>query len=704
MIQKLQTNEKIFSTDWEWKQLSFKSGLLANQSDGSIVINLWDTTLLITAVLNRNPDPDKDFMPLTIDFRESFYAGGKIWWVVYTRREWRPSETVILLSRMTDRPIRPMFPEWMINDVIITITPLSVDKENSPWVISIIWTSLAIMLAGIQFEWPVWAVRVWYKDWNFIVNPTYQQIEEWMLDLLIAGSHDTITMVECWAQEVNEEILMQAFEIAQTEIKKICEWQNEFLKQFEIQKKEIKTNKPDIETKTFIKQFFTKDKIDSIYPCGKKIFDEFYNKMVKEVLEQAKDKIEDETLENFTVSKIKIWVFKVMKEYIRANILEKKQRIDGRNLDQVRPLFCNVWIVPKVHGTGLFQRWETQVLAITTLGAPGDVLLVDNMEVDETEHRFIHHYNMLPFANNEARSRRWAGRREIWHWKLAEKALEKVLPTKESFPYAIRVVSEVLSSNGSTSMASVCAGCLSLMDAWVPIIKPVSWIAMGLISDEKLNYEILTDIQWLEDFVWDMDFKVAGTKDGITALQMDMKIKWLTLDIVKTAIQRANIWRAEILDFMLLTLDKPREQTNPNAPKIITIKVEPWQVKDVIGPWWSIINEIIRQTWVKIDFLEDGTCFITAKNRESADKALSIIKTIIWTPQEWDTIEWTICRIESYWVFVNLSKNKQWLCHVKNLSDGYISDPKTLFKEWDKITVKIIWIDKDGKIQLKKIA
>ncbi len=306
MIQKLQTNEKTFSNDWNWKELGFKSGLLAAQSDWSVVINLWETTLLITAVFNKNPDPEKDFMPLTIDFRDSFYAGGKIWWVVYTRREWRPSESSILISRMTDRPIRPMFPEWMINDVIITITPLSVDKEINPWVISIIGTSLAIMLAGIEFEWPVWAVRVWYKDWNFVVNPTYQQIDEWTLDLLIAGSHDTITMVECGAQEVGEEILMQAFEIAQNEIKKICDWQNEFLKQFEIEKKEIKTNKPDTETKAFIKQFFTKDKIDNIYPCGKKTFDIFYNEMMTEVLEQAKDKIEDATLENFTTAKIKI--------------------------------------------------------------------------------------------------------------------------------------------------------------------------------------------------------------------------------------------------------------------------------------------------------------------------------------------------------------------------------------------------------------
>jgi len=321
-------------------------------------------------------------------------------------------------------------------------------------------------------------------------------------------------------------------------------------------------------------------------------------------------------------------------------------------------------------------------LALTTLWAPGDVLLVDNMEVDAKEYRFIHHYNMLPFSNNEARTWRWAGRREIWHWKLAEKALEKVMPEKELFPYTVRVVSEVLSSNWSTSMASVCAGCLSLMDAWVPITKPVSGIAMWLISDESLNYEILTDIQWLEDFVWDMDFKVAWTKDGITALQMDMKIKWLTLDIIKKAIDKANIWRAHILNFMLQTLDKPRAETSPTAPKITVLKVDPGQVKDVIGPWWSVINEIIRQTWVKIDFLEDGTCFITAKNREDNNKAVEIIKTIIWTPQEWDTIEWTISRIETYWVFVSLSKNKQWLCHVKNLSDGFISDPRTLFKEW----------------------
>ena len=706
MIKKQEINEKIFSTLWEGKKLEFKSWKLAPQADWSVVVRLWDTTLLVTAVMNKDPDPNKDFMPLTIDFRESYYAWWKIWWNPYQKREWKPHEHAILRARLTDRPIRPMFPEGMVNDVVVTITPLSVDRENSPWVPSIIGASLAIMLGWIPIEGPIWAVRIWYKDWQFIINPTYEEIENWILDLVVAWTEDTITMVECWAKEVPTDILMKAFEIAKQEIKKICQWQKEFLSQFNIQQQEVVINKPSEDLIAFVKQIID-PKLEQLMNTDKKTFWNLYQQFENEVFEAAKEKIEDENNDVFTESKVKMAVFKVIKEFVRNKILFEEKRIDWRKLDEIRPLYCEVWLIPRVHWSGLFQRWETQVLSVTTLWAPGDVLLLDTMEHDEEEKRFMHHYNMPPFSTWEARPTRAPNRREIWHWRLAERALEAVIPSEEEFPYTIRIVSEVLSSNWSTSMASVCASTLSLMDAWVPIKAPVSGIAMWLVSkyDEKWNfiYKVLTDIQGVEDFCWDMDFKVAGTKNWITALQMDMKIKGLKLEVIKDAIEKANKARNEILDFMLQTISQPRWQVSIYAPQMIKIKLTPSQIRDVIWPGGATIQEIIKQTGVKIDFKDDWTTIITARNQKNAEEALKLIKEVSWQPQEGEIVEWIITRVEPYGVFVKLWKNKLWLCHISKLGPWFVGDPRMMFKEWQKIRVKIIKVEEDGKIQLQRV-
>ncbi len=706
MIKKQEINEKIFSTLWEGKKLEFKSWKLAPQADWSVVVRLWDTTLLVTAVMNKDPDPNKDFMPLTIDFRESYYAWWKIWWNPYQKREWKPHEHAILRARLTDRPIRPMFPEGMVNDVVVTITPLSVDRENSPWVPSIIGASLAIMLGWIPIEGPIWAVRIWYKDWQFIINPTYEEIENWILDLVVAWTEDTITMVECWAKEVPTDILMKAFEIAKQEIKKICQWQKEFLSQFNIQQQEVVINKPSEDLIAFVKQIIN-PKLEQLMNTDKKTFWNLYQQFENEVFEAAKEKIEDENNDVFTESKVKMAVFKVIKEFVRNKILFEEKRIDWRKLDEIRPLYCEVWLIPRVHWSGLFQRWETQVLSVTTLWAPGDVLLLDTMEHDEEEKRFMHHYNMPPFSTWEARPTRAPNRREIWHWRLAERALEAVIPSEEEFPYTIRIVSEVLSSNWSTSMASVCASTLSLMDAWVPIKAPVSGIAMWLVSkyDEKWNfiYKVLTDIQGVEDFCWDMDFKVAGTKNWITALQMDMKIKGLKLEVIKDAIEKANKARNEILDFMLQTISQPRWQVSIYAPQMIKIKLTPSQIRDVIWPGGATIQEIIKQTGVKIDFKDDWTTIITARNQKNAEEALKLIKEVSWQPQEGEIVEWIITRVEPYGVFVKLWKNKLWLCHISKLGPWFVGDPRMMFKEWQKIRVKIIKVEEDGKIQLQRV-
>lgn len=703
MINKLNIEEQKISMIWEWKKLEFKSWKLAPQTWGSIIISLWDLVLLVTATFNKNPNQENDFMPLTIEFNEKYYASWKIWWSQFNKREWKPSIEAILNWRLTDRPIRPMFPEGMINDVVVTITPLSMDKENLPWVVSIIWTSLAIMSAGIPFEWPVWATRIWYKDWNFIVNPTYKEIDEWIMNLVVAWSEDTITMVECWSNEIDTEILLKWFELAQTEIKKICQFQKEFLSKLKIEEKNITLNKPSEELLAYISQIITKDKLDRLIPATKKWFNDLFNLYEEEVLNSAKQQIEDEENQIFSNSKVKIWVFKYIKKYLRKRILEDNARVDWRNLDDIRPLYCEVWLFSRIHGTWLFQRWETQVMTTTTLWAPWDVEIIDSMEENMVEKKFIHHYNMPPFANNEAKPVRFVNRREIWHGKLAEKSIIPMLPNPETFPYTIRLVSEVLSSNWSTSMASVCASTLSLMDAGVPIKKPVSWIAMGLITDENLNFRVLTDIQWLEDFIWDMDFKVAGTKDWITALQMDMKIKWLKLEIIKEAIEKANIWRLKILEFMLQTIERPREQLNPYAPKIYSFKMDPSKIREVIWPGGEVITKIIKETNVKIDFDDEWTCVITSLNDADLKRTLELIEQITWTPSVWDIRDWIITRVENYWVFVNIGNNKIWLCHVKQLWEWYIADPSTIFKIWDKIKVSIYWLDKDWKIQLKKV-
>lgn len=698
----MEINEKLSENIWWDKKLIFKWWKLAPQCDGSVVVKLWDTELLITTVMKKKWDEDKDFTPLTIDFRDSFYATWKIWWAAYTRREWRPANSSVLIARLTDRPIRPMLPEWMTNDLCVTITPLQIDKVNNPWVLSIIWSSLGIMLAWIEFEWPVGAVRLWFKDWEYIINPTSEELETSEMNLVIAWTKDTITMVECWSKEISTEVLMWAFEVAQKEIYKVCEWQEEFLKQFEIKKLEITLNKPSQSLIDQIINIIGIDRYEWLYNIKKMEFEakiwEFQDKM----LNHFKEQIEDKENTEITESKVKIWCFKALKKILRKNILENEKRQDLRKLDQIRPLFVETWTIEKAHGCWLFQRWLTQWMTITTLWAPWDVLLIDDMENDKAEVRYFHHYNFPPFSVNEAMSKRATNRRELWHGRLAEKAIEPVLPSIEEFPYTIRTVTEILSSNWSTSMAATCGSTLSLMDAWVPIKAPVSWIAMGLVTDENLNYKILTDIQGLEDFTWDMDFKITWTKKWITAIQMDMKIKWLKLEIIKDAIDAWNKWRLKILDFMLETIPEPRKELKPNAPKITSFKLENEQIKLVIWKWWENINKIIEDTWVKIDFKEDGTCLITSLDQESAAKAKDLIFDSFWEPKVWDIINWKVTRIEKYWLFVDLWKGKMWLCHVKNLSSWFISDTNTLFKIWDKIKVKVFGIDNDGKIQLKK--
>ena len=713
MIEKLKIEKKEMNFEWEGKKIWFQSWFLAPQAEWNILVKFDGIEFLTAATINKHPDKNRDFMPMMVDFREMFYSAGKIGWAPYRRKEWRPSDDAVLISRIVDRSLRPMFLSGMVNDVILTINTLQVDKENFYAVPAIISASLAMMVAGIDFEGPVWAVRIGYKDWKYAINPTKYEI--WNMNLVIAGTKDTVTMIESAGEDIPTDVLIKAIDIAQEQLKIICEKQEEFIKQFN--KEKIEATKTEIKDEIMERaQQLADGYEDKFFPTNKKEFWEIYDRI--------KDKLNEE-FENEWLQ-INAVVFKAVKKVLRRHLLRTWNRIDGRNPSQVRPLYTEVGLFDRTHGTWLFQRWETQILSFTTLWAPGKVLLQDTLEKNDEEERFMHHYYMLPFSTNEARGYRWQSRREIGHGFLAEKALKPILPEEKDFPYTIRIASEALSSNGSTSMASVCAGCLSMMDAWVPLKKPVSWIAMWLviekltdeeveeytkenkylkiveINGEKYGYIILTDLQGQEDFTWDMDFKVAWSTDGINALQMDMKVKWLPTFVLQQAIEQANIARAEILDFMLRTLSAPRDQVSPYAPSITVLKLQPDDVRKIIWKWWETIKDIIDQTWVSIDFEDDGTTVITSENSEWKEKAIQLIEDLVWKPTKWEKIKWKITRIESYGLFVDLGKWKTWLCHVKSFKD-FIEDLTKKFKVGDDLEVEISEIWRDGKIQIKAV-
>jgi len=715
MIKKLEIVKNEINFKWGEKNLTFQTGFLAPQAEWSVVVKFDGIEFLSTATINKNPDDNKDFFPLTVDFREMFYSAGKIWGAPYKRKEGKPSDESILVSRLVDRSLRPMFPTGMINDVVLTISTLQIDKENLYWVPAIISASLAIMLAWIPFEWPVWAVRIGYKDGKYIVNPKKDELG--IMNLVVAWTKDTITMIEAGWEDIPDNVLLEAIDIAQKEIKTICEKQEEFINKFK--KETLQINTINI-NEDLLKEAekLANEYENKFFPTNKESFGKLYD----EIIEKLKEKYEEN--DEITNSMINQAVFKAVKKVLRTHLLKTGQRLDGRSPLEVRPLYTEVWLLERVHGSWLFQRWETQVLSLTTLWAPWKVLLQDTLEKDDEEERFMHHYYMLPFSTNEARWYRGQWRREIWHGFLAEKTLRPILPDEKEFPYTIRVTSEVLSSNWSTSMASVCAGCLSLMDAWVPIKKPVSGIAMWLVIEkltneqveeytknnpylkiveidgEKYGYIILTDLQGQEDFTGDMDFKVAWSADGINALQMDMKVKWLPTFVLQQAIQQANIARAEILDFMLQTISEPRKELSPYAPNLTTLYLTPDNVRTIIWRWWETIKDIIDKTGVAIDFEDDWTTIITANNQEDAQKAIKMIEDLIWEPKVWEKIKWKITRVESYGIFVDLWKWKTGLCHIRSFKE-YIEDLTKKFKVWDEIEVEISEITEDGKIQIK---
>ena len=708
MVVKKQFETSRQSMNWQGRELSLEIGKLAVQADASIRMQMGDNVMLYSTTMEKNPREWLDFLPLMIDMRESFSAAGRIGGAVYRRREWRPSDQAILNARLTDRALRPMFPKGMINDIVVSITPLALDHQMSLGVMHIIGSSLSILAAGIPFDGPVGAAQIGYLDGQFIVNPSLEQLEKSDLNLLVAGKKGSINMIECEGKEFPDNLMKEAFTLWQKVIDESCDWQADFIKTLEIKPQEITFNKPTEKTMELINSYLTSDKLEAMAGNTKTPFNELYNLYEKDILALAKEQTTEENEADFTESKLKMGVFNAIKTFIRSRTIETGKRIDDRGILDIRPLYCETDNLPRVHGSGLFWRGDTQVLSTVTLGGPTDYLVLDDMEHNDVQQRYFHHYNFPPFSTGEAKAMRGTGRREIGHGRLAEKALEFMIPSKESFPYSIRVVSECLGSGGSTSMGSVCGSTLALMDAWVPIKKPVAGIAMGLMTEHLedgtiTKYQILNDLMGTEDFTGDMDFKVAGTKEGINAIQLDTKLKGLPLNIVHETIDRASAGYKEIMDFMLQTIAEPRAQVKEYAPKIHVFSIKPEKIKEVIGKGGEMIDKIIEQCDnIKIDFEDDGTCFLTHSNQAIIEKAKNLILEIATDLEVGQSFEAKVVRIADFGLFVQLPKGKQGLCHVSNLGQKYPDGLDKHFKLGDNINVTISNIGQDWKIAVKR--
>ena len=708
MVVKKQFELSRQSMNWHGRELSLEIGKLAVQADASIRMQMGDNVMLYSTTMEKNPREWLDFLPLMIDMRESFSAAGRIGGAVYRRREWRPSDQAILNARLTDRALRPMFPKGMINDIVVSVTPLALDHQMSLGVMHIIGSSLSILAAGIPFDGPVGAAQIGYLDGQFIVNPSLEQLEKSDLNLLVAGKKGSINMIECEGKEFPDNLMKEAFTLWQKVIDESCDWQADFIKTLEIKPQEITFNKPTEKTMELINSYLTSDKLEAMAGNTKTPFNELYNLYEKDILALAKEQTTEENEADFTESKLKMGVFNAIKAFIRSRTIETGKRIDDRGILDIRPLYCETDNLPRVHGSGLFWRGDTQVLSTVTLGGPTDYLVLDDMEHNDVQQRYFHHYNFPPFSTGEAKAMRGTGRREIGHGRLAEKALEFMIPSKESFPYSIRVVSECLGSGGSTSMGSVCGSTLALMDAWVPIKKPVAGIAMGLMTEHLedgtiTKYQILNDLMGTEDFTGDMDFKVAGTKEGINAIQLDTKLKGLPLNIVHETIDRASAGYKEIMDFMLQTIAEPRTQVKEYAPKIHVFSIKPEKIKEVIGKGGEMIDKIIEQCDnIKIDFEDDGTCFLTHSNQAIIEKAKNLILEIATDLEVGQSFEAKVVRIADFGLFVQLPKGKQGLCHVSNLGQKYPDGLEKHFKLGDLINVTISNIGQDGKIAVKR--
>ena len=691
---------KSYSTKLAGRELTIETGKNAGLANGSVVVKYGDTVVMVNVTAAKEPKEGIDFFPLSVDYEEKLYAVGKIPGS-YTKREGKPADKAILTSRAIDRPLRPLFPKDFRNDVCVTATVLSVEQDNSPEVCAMIGAACALEISDIPFNGPTAAVAVGWVDGEIVINPTVEQRKKSKLTATVAGTLEKITMIEAGADEIPNDTMLDAIKKAHEEIKNICNF---------ISSIKAEIGKPKFEYKSFAvdKDFYEdivsnfKDRMyQDVQATDKEVRDANIDKITEDITAYVVEKYGEEAAEERKME-IADSVHDLEKACVREMILEEHKRPDGRKVDELRPLSCEVGVLPRTHGSAIFTRGQTQVMSIVTLGMVSEEQMLDGID-EETEKRYMHQYNFPSYSVGEARPSRGPGRREIGHGALAEKALVPVIPSEEEFPYAIRVVSEVLSSNGSTSQASICGSTLALMDAGVPIKKPVAGISTGLVTDKNdpSRYIMLTDIQGIEDFFGDMDFKVGGTKDGITAIQVDIKIDGLTYDIIKEAFERTKVARDYILDnVMLPVIDKPRAEISKYAPKIVSTQIPVDKIKDVIGTGGKTINKIIEETGVKIDIEEDGRVFIYSNDAENANKALKIIENITKEIEPGGIYDGIITKIMSFGAFVDLGGGKEGLLHISKISSKRIDKIEDVLAVGDEVTVKVSDIDNQGRINL----
>lgn len=688
--------KQLFSTEISGKKFTVEVGELAKQANGACMIHYGDTSVLSVATASSEPK-DLPFFPLTVNYEERLYAVGKIPGG-FIKREGRPSEKAILSSRLIDRPIRPLFPDGFRNEVQVISTVMSVDQDCPSEIAAMIGSSIALGVSDIPFEQPIAGVNVGRVDGEFIINPTIEQEAKSDIELTVAGTKDAINMVEAGANEVPEDIMLEAIMFGHEEIKRLVAFQEEVVKACGKEKFKVILSESEEELVNNV-HTEAKDKIVTAIQVQEKHARD-------EAIKQAKEEIvahyQEQEVEEDVIKQVKSILDSMVKEEVRRLITKEKIRPDGRKVDEIRPLSSRIHVLPRTHGSGLFTRGQTQALSVCTLGALGDVQILDGLDLEESK-RFMHHYNFPQYSVGETGPIRGPGRREIGHGALGERALEKVIPDDKEFPYTIRLVSEVLESNGSTSQASICASTLAMMDAGVPIKAPVAGIAMGLVKSGD-DYTILTDIQGMEDALGDMDFKVAGTAKGVTALQMDIKIDGLSRDILEEALSQAKKGRMQILDSMLATIKEPKEELSEFAPKILTMAIDPDKIRDVIGPSGKQINQIIDETGVKIDIEQDGSIFISSTDNEMNKKAKQIIEDLVREVEVGQIYLGKVKRIEKFGAFVELFKGKDGLVHISELAEERTNKVEDVVSIGDQIMVKVKEIDRQGRVNLSRKA
>ena len=699
--------KKVFELDFHGRKIIVEHGELAKQADGAVLVRYNDTVVLTAAVVSKSVNLLSDFFPLTVNYQEKLYSVGKIPGG-FIKREGRPSEAATLAARMIDRPMRPLFPEGFKNEVQVISTVLSVDQDCSPELTAMLASSLAVSISKIPFNGPIAGVKVGRVDGKFVINPTPEQLEKSELDLTVAGTKDAINMVESSAKQVPEDIMLEALMFGHKAVKELIKFEEKIIKEIGEEKMEYETLTPDEEMIERVKSLATK-KMDKALRIKDKLkkyaaIDEVKEEVIDIYTKENEDILKEQELKEL-LAKVNIVLSDIEYQLFRSIVVKEKKRADGRKMDEIRPLSTGIDLLPRTHGSALFTRGETQALSITTLGALGEHQIIDGLGLED-QKRFMLHYNFPQFSVGETGRYGAPGRREIGHGALGEKALAQVIPSEEEFPYTIRVVSEILESNGSSSQASICAGCMSLMAAGVPIKAPVAGIAMGLITHED-DYTILTDIQGMEDHLGDMDFKVAGTKDGITALQMDIKIKGITEEILKEALAQAKKARLEILKVIAKQIKEPRKEVSKYAPKMETFMINPAKIKDVIGRGGETITKIICEASnvtevtnvnaVKVDLEDDGRVVIYHTDRDIINKTKEMIESIVREVEVGKIYEAKVVKIEDFGCFVQLWPGCEGLVHVSQLADTRVDKVEDIVKLGDEIIVKALGLDKKGR-------